>query len=170
MAIAFSCSCGKHLKARDEFAGRKIKCPGCQGILLIPVIAPAPVAVPAVTEPAPAPPPSDPILDAEPPMVPRAKPVAMKVPEAVIPLAKTPPTREETTRPFRPANHIQPLLNPWADRSLEQTATPWLGDDQERFNRSMESRRGSRLWLVLVALFVVIALTAALGVSYFVIQ
>src|SRR5207249_1216109 len=45
MAIAFSCKCGKHLKARDEFAGRKIKCPGCQTVLVIP--APAEVSAPA---------------------------------------------------------------------------------------------------------------------------
>jgi hypothetical protein len=43
MPILFTCKCGKPLKARDELAGKKIKCPHC-GILLT---APAPAPVPA---------------------------------------------------------------------------------------------------------------------------
>ncbi len=29
MSIAFSCSCGKKIKAKDEWAGKTVKCPGC---------------------------------------------------------------------------------------------------------------------------------------------
>ena len=29
MAIKFICSCGKHLKARDEMAARRSVCPAC---------------------------------------------------------------------------------------------------------------------------------------------
>lgn len=36
MAIVFSCTCGKNLQAKDEFAGRRIRCPKCQTILTIP--------------------------------------------------------------------------------------------------------------------------------------
>jgi len=36
MAISFACECGKALKARDELAGKKTKCPECGTILAIP--------------------------------------------------------------------------------------------------------------------------------------
>lgn len=36
MAISFTCACGKALKARDDFAGKKTKCPQCGAILAIP--------------------------------------------------------------------------------------------------------------------------------------
>jgi hypothetical protein len=36
MAIVFSCTCGKQLRAVDEFAGRTIKCPTCQTRLVVP--------------------------------------------------------------------------------------------------------------------------------------
>jgi RsiW-degrading membrane proteinase PrsW (M82 family) len=36
MAIAFTCECGKALRARDELAGKKTKCPQCGAILAIP--------------------------------------------------------------------------------------------------------------------------------------
>ena len=29
MSIDFSCACGRKLRVKDEFAGRKFKCPGC---------------------------------------------------------------------------------------------------------------------------------------------
>jgi len=160
MAIAFNCACGKHLKARDEFAGRKIKCPSCQTILVIPAATPAVVSVPTAPEPSP-PPAPEPVLHEDPMTVPLARPVAMKVPEAVIPFAAMPPSNDEARPVPRTAVSAVPLPNPWADRSLEQTVTPWLGDDRERFNHGMEFREGSRLWLALVALFVVAALSAA---------
>lgn len=34
--VTFSCPCGKGLKARTELAGKKLKCPGCGGRVLIP--------------------------------------------------------------------------------------------------------------------------------------
>jgi hypothetical protein len=40
MPILFSCKCGKPLKAREELAGKKIKCPHC-GVLLTAPSAPA---------------------------------------------------------------------------------------------------------------------------------
>ena len=36
MAIEMVCACGQRLKIRDEFAGRRLKCPGCQAILVAP--------------------------------------------------------------------------------------------------------------------------------------
>lgn len=42
MAIRFSCKCGKKLQARDEFAGRQMKCPQCKQVLTIPRSSAAP--------------------------------------------------------------------------------------------------------------------------------
>jgi hypothetical protein len=36
MSIQVSCQCGKRLTAKDEFAGKRVKCPACGGPLLIP--------------------------------------------------------------------------------------------------------------------------------------
>jgi hypothetical protein len=37
MAIEVQCSCGTRLKVKDQLAGKKIKCPSCQAVLLVPV-------------------------------------------------------------------------------------------------------------------------------------
>jgi hypothetical protein len=36
MAISFSCECGKFIKVRDEYAGKRAKCPACGKNTLIP--------------------------------------------------------------------------------------------------------------------------------------
>jgi len=36
MSIAFECSCGKKMSAKDEFAGRRLRCPDCQRVVTIP--------------------------------------------------------------------------------------------------------------------------------------
>ncbi len=36
MAIKLQCACGKNLSVKDEFAGRRVKCPGCQTLLRVP--------------------------------------------------------------------------------------------------------------------------------------
>ncbi len=36
MPISLTCSCGRSLKARDEFAGRKVRCPDCKNVLEVP--------------------------------------------------------------------------------------------------------------------------------------
>lgn len=36
MAIAVRCKCGKKLKLKDEFAGRKVRCPGCKEVVAVP--------------------------------------------------------------------------------------------------------------------------------------
>jgi hypothetical protein len=36
MPIAFSCACGRALRAKDELAGCKIKCPQCGAVVLVP--------------------------------------------------------------------------------------------------------------------------------------
>jgi hypothetical protein len=39
MAIQVDCSCGKRLVAEDEHAGRKVRCPSCQGLVGVPAFA-----------------------------------------------------------------------------------------------------------------------------------
>lgn len=36
MPIALSCPCGRALNIKDEFAGRKIRCPDCKSVLAVP--------------------------------------------------------------------------------------------------------------------------------------
>jgi hypothetical protein len=45
MSIEVTCQCGKRLKARDELAGKRVKCPKCSQPLQIPSAAPAEVDV-----------------------------------------------------------------------------------------------------------------------------
>src|SRR5438270_8920383 len=72
MPVSFGChNCGKQLQARDEFAGRRLKCPGCGTILTIPggaAAAPPPPAR-AVFHDEPAPPPPPPPSPAAPALV-----------------------------------------------------------------------------------------------------
>jgi hypothetical protein len=37
MPISISCTCGKKFNVKDDLAGKKIKCPGCQAVLDVPV-------------------------------------------------------------------------------------------------------------------------------------
>jgi RsiW-degrading membrane proteinase PrsW (M82 family) len=59
MAIAFSCKCGRPLKARDELAGKRARCPQCGTIMEIPRPEPTPAAedeaLYSLEEPGPAP-------------------------------------------------------------------------------------------------------------------
>lgn len=73
MSISVACpDCGKRLKARDELAGKKIKCPDCERVLLV-AVAP-PVAQQPAINPAPAaPPPLPKIAREQPPLPPVAQ-------------------------------------------------------------------------------------------------
>jgi hypothetical protein len=44
MAIRMLCTCGQEMITEDQYAGRKVRCPKCQGIIIVPG-APAPVPV-----------------------------------------------------------------------------------------------------------------------------
>src|SRR5689334_6938922 len=55
MPIAFLCSCGKQLRAPEEYAGRRVKCPGCGEPQTVPdAEAPARPAAPRAAPKAPA--------------------------------------------------------------------------------------------------------------------
>jgi hypothetical protein len=55
--ITFACSCGKQLRVKDELAGKKVRCPGCQQVVQVPGgsnAAPvSPIRAPAGDVPAP---------------------------------------------------------------------------------------------------------------------
>src|SRR5271165_5720283 len=36
MAISFQCDCGRTLKAKDELAGRSVRCPACSSVMKVP--------------------------------------------------------------------------------------------------------------------------------------
>lgn len=63
MAIVVTCTCGKRLAAKDEAAGKRVRCPACQQPVLIPLPAAMPAAVAPIIEspPVAAPPPSEPV-------------------------------------------------------------------------------------------------------------
>ena len=42
MSITVQCTCGRHLKARDEFAGKRADCPHCGAELTVPKSPPQP--------------------------------------------------------------------------------------------------------------------------------
>jgi len=59
MPIQIKCECGKLLSVKEEFAGKKVRCPGCGAILAAPptegAIMPAPAAAPPSKTPPPLP-------------------------------------------------------------------------------------------------------------------
>jgi uncharacterized protein (AIM24 family) len=42
MPIRVTCSCGKTLQAKDEHAGKRLKCPGCEETITVPLTGPPP--------------------------------------------------------------------------------------------------------------------------------
>src|SRR5260370_36412686 len=54
MTIRITCKCGKQVQTRDENAGKRMKCPGCGGVVTMPAAgAAAPKPAPAAPKPAP---------------------------------------------------------------------------------------------------------------------
>jgi DNA-directed RNA polymerase subunit RPC12/RpoP len=89
MAIVFHCECGKELRSKDDFAGKRTKCPACGAAILIPVPVKAEPAKAAEKKPAPSPY-DDPIpFDADELATPSATAAATAAPAAAAP-ARTP--------------------------------------------------------------------------------
>jgi hypothetical protein len=42
MPITLPCTCGKNLQVKEDLAGKRIKCPGCGGVLAVPAAAAEP--------------------------------------------------------------------------------------------------------------------------------
>lgn len=135
MAIAFSCACGKPMKARDEFAGRKMRCSACKKIVTIPeslsppespaaeleeeVVALAVESIPPETPPVPAAP--LPFFadedDAEAP-APATVDLGAEGDEEEEDAEEDEAAGEEDVSPPGPQN-----VHPWQDRSLDQLWT-----------------------------------------------
>ena len=92
MAITVTCQCGKTLKAKDESAGKRAKCPGCGAILTIQADADtfdlAPETIPTAQTAAPA--------------APLAAPGAPEVPQEPAIAAGPIPSPTPTPAPARP--------------------------------------------------------------------
>jgi hypothetical protein len=54
MSIAFECSCGKKMSAKEEFGGRRLRCPDCQRVVTIPKTAGGMTSMPVNPAKAPA--------------------------------------------------------------------------------------------------------------------
>lgn len=110
MAITFTCLCGKPMKARDEFAGRKMRCSACKKVVTIPETAP-PTVPPSESETIP---------------VPADALAFLEEKEVRSPLALPPsPGREDEEEGDgedvpKPGPHN---LHPWQDRSFDQIWT-----------------------------------------------
>jgi hypothetical protein len=75
MSIAFSCACGRSLRAGPHLAGKKTKCPGCGAVLTIPAAGEEAPAAP----PAPKPKPAPAAAQVTAPVAPTAAPIASAV-------------------------------------------------------------------------------------------
>jgi hypothetical protein len=140
MPITLGCpSCGKRFKARDESAGKRVKCPYCGAAVTVPTAEEAAVAAaptmaipPTPTSPPPAAPKPSPLADSGPIPVPSARPASTSpaarpapapvatpddwgaeppmIPERPRPAAAAP---EESTAPF-------PMMPAAVDRSKKE--------------------------------------------------
>jgi hypothetical protein len=167
---SFSCQCGKPLQAKEEFAGRKMRCPSCGTVLSIPDAgskaslyptgeAPpnrptAPLPRPEVDAPRQPPAPRPMVFVEEETLTARASAKLESAPADAGSDAETverPPTRRRAAAPAAPANV-------WADDSLAQHVTSWPATDQQRVGAIVEDepRGRRRRWFVvaLVALLV----------------
>jgi len=156
MPIAFSCTCGKEMKAKEAFAGRKIKCPQCDQVVRIPLADGGeqylPVA-PRVVQPV-VPPGNKPVV--RPSFTPQNGKLHLPRP-AMAPLAK--PVAGQIIPQYRVAMSNKPSTSPveiWVDRSFDQHSTPWLPGDKERFQKGFRWRgsatQGLGIGMFLVAL------------------
>jgi hypothetical protein len=147
MPIRFACTCGKQLQARDEYAGRRIKCPNCEALLNIPAGSAAPAPPPPAAKP--------PALPPLPKSAVTPKPPALPVPAPAAPSrAKTSPVRQRDNAPvvIQAEDEDEPVVevtaeaprpgrkNVWADKSFEQKSTDW-DDDEDDFEEEERPRR-----------------------------
>lgn len=122
MPITLGCpSCGKRFRARDESAGKKVKCPYCQAAVSVPAADESGAGAPPPPPPAPAFEPDLPVT--RPAVPPRPAPaVRPKPPETPAPAVSSPedwgslpghsaPTAPVPTAPSRPFAAAPPTLN-----------------------------------------------------------
>lgn len=137
MPIRFCCTCGKVMTAKDEFAGRKLKCGQCGQVVAIPqkaVARPRPVA-PVVKRP----------------------PLDVSEEEPAAPPARSSLPNTAASEASRAAPNV------WEDRSLIQQPTAWRPGDEERFQPGIRlPREGPNPLVPVVAAVLVVGIVAAI--------
>lgn len=162
MPIRFRCSCGKQLQAREEFAGRQMKCPDCGQILTIPAT--------STVEESEAAPPAEQIPSVE------AVSTGVTESESGPPVLQPAPQEGEQELakviPVVPVIPLAPVGKPkavhrneWAAESLDQQITPWAKNDQQRVGEISDRERiGGRL---VSAVVIVLLLVGLLGAAWY---
>lgn len=186
MPIAFSCSCGKAMQAKDAFAGRKLKCPGCGRVVQIPKkieeetdaedrAAPTP---PRASKPAVRPPSKDEAPPLAQPATAAVSETAVteteeeeQTDEAAAPLAgpaavavadgeegADPPLARPVSRPAVVEQAVRPkVANIWVDQSLTQKPTAWLPGDWERYQKGIKTPPDGFSALMVIVLLALLA-------------
>jgi Protein of unknown function (DUF1559) len=184
MAIAFSCECGRKMQAKEEFAGKRMKCPGCKSLVTIPKTNPKraaltgarPAAKPAVRKaPAKATPARAPAKPVKPPLrrlAPQPDPVLEELTDDL-----SVPERDENYEPDyddsepeadesqEPETEVAEKPRPLRPLPfLGQYSTPWQGEDQRRFDPASQrpDARDKSQWLSYTFAFL---LLVGLGVA-----
>ena len=139
MPIDFVCSCGKHMRAKEAFAGRKIKCPQCDMILRIPRL--EPMRAPVLTDQGSASRVAKPVLQS-------AASGARSMGDTS--MLTAPPMARKVVAQREPDPVDLPdeaSVHAWIDRSLAQKSTPWLPGDEEVFQKDVKKpREGWSVW------------------------
>ena len=170
MPIEFECACGKRLTAKEEFVGRRLRCPGCQSVLTIPKsqLMATPIVPPRGSENA-----IDVLKAATAAMAGQAKPLppvkskpSIFLDEPAAPVARgrtgdTTPVTAPLAAPIvlpTPGATPQPAepKHPWLDESFEQISIPFREGDEIRF----PSPGPARDWGTVVSLVGSIAIVA----------
>lgn len=168
MPIPFSCECGKKMTAKEEFAGRRLRCPECQRVVTIPrpapaaapnggksghMLAPQPTLTreevaallrsghdtPAPSKTMPVPPPPRRSDLFPKPAVLKASPPKAAPPPMAAPVAA--PAAAPLAAPIVKPSSPAKVLHPWVDTSLSQCETPWAEGDEQRYQTGVRPAR-----------------------------
>jgi hypothetical protein len=145
MSITFQCSCGKNLAAKDEYAGKRMRCPACQAILTIPSAAAAPTEA---VKPAGA-------KRASPPPLP---------PQSETPKRRPPPRESDD---FREPRRAARKPDPWEDSTFGATPSPVRDEDERPARKAPRSQSGPGKALVLVVIVALLLGGGGGAVYYF---
>lgn len=179
MAISFQCQCGKKMTAKEEFSGRRLRCPDCQRVVTIPRPGSSAVIFPANS------PPSGNTLTAAEMAALRREMADTQVPSRPKTLTTdelggffndTPPpaappktlprshSLEETPPPSGPPTPTFTGPHPWIDRSMGHNATPWQPGDEERYQSDIAPARERELPMGWIGAAIIFGGLAALAI------
>lgn len=162
MAIFFSCKCGKSMVARNEFAGRRMKCPSCGTVLTIPEqtvdaslggaeasLPPKATAKPVESLPA--------IIPDVAKTVPPPLPLPPPLPKAVIPTLEFAQDDIPVVQPIKGR-----LTSPFSDGLVSQASAPWrdaAAQESQGIARFHHEGRADSHALAWLTVFLVIAVS-----------